>query len=66
MTEQRVVGRDHQIGVGALVEVPAVAVALGLDDADLLELLQRSVARLRRWRTTPLMVAPLRNVPFGG
>ena len=46
MAEQRVVGGDHQVRVRALVEVPAVAVALGLDDADLLELLQRPVTGL--------------------
>ena len=45
MAEKRVVRGDHEVGVGALVEVPAVAVALGLDDADLLELLQRPVSR---------------------
>ena len=45
MAEKRVVRGDDEVGVGALVEVPAVAVALGLDDADLLELLQRAVAR---------------------
>ena len=45
VAEKRVVRGDHEVGVGALVEVPAVAVALGLDDADLLELLQRPVAR---------------------
>jgi hypothetical protein len=45
MPEKRVVGGDHQVGVGALVEMPAVTVALGLDDADLLEFLQGSVAR---------------------
>ena len=33
VAEQRVVGRDHEVGVAGLVEVPAVAVALGLDDA---------------------------------
>ncbi len=47
VAEKRVVRGDHQVGVGALVEVPAVAVALGLDDADLLEVLQRPVARCR-------------------
>src|SRR3546814_15391677 len=47
MTEQRVVRRDQQIGVGRLIEVPAVAVTLGLDDADLLELLQRPAAGAR-------------------
>ena len=47
MAEQRVVGRDHQVRIGALVEVPAVAVTLGLDDADLLELLQRPITGLR-------------------
>ena len=36
VAEERIIGGDHQIGVGALVEVPAVAVALRLDDADLL------------------------------
>jgi hypothetical protein len=40
VAEQGVVRRDHQIGVAGLVEVPAVAVALGLDDADLPQLLQ--------------------------
>src|SRR3546814_12434125 len=32
MTEQRVVRRDQQLGVGRLIEVPAVAVTLGLED----------------------------------
>ena len=35
LPEQRIVGGDHHVGVAGLVEVPAVAVALGLDDADL-------------------------------
>src|SRR3546814_14216049 len=51
MTEQRVVRRDQQIGVGRLIEVPAVAVTLGLDDADLLELLQRPAAGADRKST---------------
>jgi hypothetical protein len=46
MAEQRVIGGDHEIGIGTLVEVPAVAVTLGLDDADLLQFLQRPVAGL--------------------
>src|ERR1700757_1135309 len=41
MPEKRIVRRDHQIGVAGLVEVPAIAIALGLDDADLAQLLQR-------------------------
>ena len=44
MAEERVVRRDDEVGIGRLVEVPAVAIALGLDDADLLEFLQRPVA----------------------
>src|SRR5271165_116377 len=49
MPEKRVVRRDHQIGVAGLIKVPAVAVALGLDDADLAKLLKRAIsgARLR-------------------
>ena len=47
MAEQRIVGGDDEIGIAGLVEVPAVAVALGLDDADLLEFLQRPVAGAR-------------------
>ena len=47
VAEQRVVGTDHQVGVGRLVEVPAVAIALHFDDADLLERLQRPRARAR-------------------
>lgn len=47
MAEQCVVGGDHQVGVAGLVEVPAVAVALGLDDADLPKLLQRPVSGAR-------------------
>src|SRR4029077_5004129 len=45
--EQGVVGRDDEVGVAGLVEVPAVAVALRLDDADLLELLEAGAAALR-------------------
>jgi len=45
VSEQGVVGGDHQVGVAGLVEVPAVAVALGLDDADLPKLLQGAVSR---------------------
>src|SRR5271166_154453 len=44
VTEKGVVRRDHQIGIAGLVEVPSVAVALGLDDADLPQLLQRPVS----------------------
>jgi hypothetical protein len=40
VAEESVLGRHHDIGVPGLIEMPAVAVALGLDDADLLELLQ--------------------------
>ena len=40
VAEQGVVAGDHQVGIGRLVEMPAVAVALGLQDADLLEVLQ--------------------------
>src|SRR5271165_6419301 len=49
MPEKRVVRRDHQIGVAGLIKVPAVAVALGLDDADHAKLLKRAIsgARLR-------------------
>ena len=58
VAEQRVVGGDHEVGVAGLVEVPAVAVALHLDDGDLLELLERAAAAARvgepglrgRWR----------------
>ena len=52
VAEQRVVGRDHQVGVAGLVEVPPVAVALDLDDADLLELLQAPAAAARWLATT--------------
>jgi hypothetical protein len=45
MAEQRVVGRDDEVGVAGLVEMPAIAIAFGLDDADLAELLQRPVTR---------------------
>ena len=66
MAEQGVVGGDHQVGVGRLVEVPAVAVALGLEDRDLLEVLQGAVARLRVGVPRADRCAPLRNVPLGG
>src|SRR6516165_5353305 len=39
MTEQGVVRGDHQIGIAGLIEVPPVTVTLGLDDADLPQLL---------------------------
>src|SRR5271166_899006 len=45
VTEKGVVRGDHQIGVAGLIEVPPVAVALGLDDADLAKLLQRPISR---------------------
>src|SRR5439155_12280755 len=44
MAEQGVVRGDDQIGIAGLVEVPAITIALCLDDADLLEFLQRTVA----------------------
>ena len=47
MAKERVVGGDHQVSVGGLVEMPAVAVTLGLHNADLLEFLQRPVTGLR-------------------
>ena len=47
MPEKRIVRRDHQIGVAGLVEVPAIAVALGFDDADLAKLLKRAVSGAR-------------------
>ncbi len=40
MTEQRVLGGDHNVGIGGLIEVPAIAVATDLEDADLLEVLK--------------------------
>lgn len=47
MTEQGVIAGDHQVGVAGLVEMPPVAVALGLDDADLPKFLQRTVSGAR-------------------
>ncbi len=44
MAEQRVVRREDDVRVGRLVEVPAVAVAPDLEDADLLEALQAAHA----------------------
>jgi hypothetical protein len=35
VAEQCVVRGDNQVGVAGLVEMPAVAIAFGLDDADL-------------------------------
>ncbi len=65
MAEKRVVGGDHEVGVGTLIEVPAVAVALGLDDADLLQLLQRRLPAATLAYHWPI-VAPWRKDPSGG
>jgi hypothetical protein len=47
MAKQRLLGRDHQVGIGRLVEVPAIAIAFGFDDADLLEILQAAHPEVR-------------------
>ena len=65
MAEQRVVGRDHQVRVGGLIEVPAVAVALRLDDADLLEFLQRSIAGLRVREPLRRSSRRVETIPWG-
>ena len=47
MTKQRVFRRNHEVGIAALIEVPAVAIAFCFDDADLLEFLQAAAAASR-------------------
>ena len=51
--------------IGALIEVPAVAVALDLDDADLLELLQARMPAAG-WRTTGSSWRRAGSDPSGG